>query len=139
GYGGDFAGVLPSLRSLNRSDVVFATVDTVGIPLVLLKRYGLVRRPIVYAGVGLPERLVQLRNRPMRRLFRRSLRGTAALVVHAESEADWLREWVGSGSPRVVFVPFGVDTQVFAPDADVETEVDVVSVGADPRRDFELL
>lgn len=139
GYGGDFAGVVPSLRSLNRSGVVFATVDTVGIPLVLLKRFGLVRRPIVYVGVGLPERLVQLRNEPMRRLFRRSLRGTAALVVHAESEADWLREWLGAGSPPVVFVPFGVDVRVFAPAAGVDEDLDVVSVGADPRRDFELL
>jgi glycosyltransferase involved in cell wall biosynthesis len=138
GYGGDFAGVLQSLRSLNGSGVVFATVDTVGIPLVLLKRFGLVRRPIVYVGVGLPERLVQLRNRPMRGLFRRSLRDTAALVVHAESEADWLREWLGPGSP-VVFVPFGVDVRVFAPAAGVEEDVDVVSVGADPRRDFDLL
>src|SRR5262245_21828449 len=58
GYGGDFASVLASLRELNRADVVLSTVDTVGIPLVLLKRLGLVRPPIVYVAVGLPERLV---------------------------------------------------------------------------------
>src|ERR1043165_7655450 len=42
GYGGDFATVLASLREINRADVVLSTVDTVGIPLVLLKRFGLV-------------------------------------------------------------------------------------------------
>src|SRR6476661_156233 len=61
GYGGDFASVLTSLRVANAADMVLSTVDTVGLPLVLLKRAGLVRRPIVYTAIGLPERLVQLR------------------------------------------------------------------------------
>ncbi len=40
GYGGDFATVLASLRRANRADVVFSTVDTVGIPLMLLRARG---------------------------------------------------------------------------------------------------
>ena len=39
----------------------------------------------------------------------------------------------------MTFVPFGVDTDAFRPDPDVVPEADVVSVGADPRRDFGLL
>ena len=62
GYGGDFATVLSSLRQLNRADVVLSTVDTVGIPLMLLARARVVRPPFVYAAIGLPERLVQLRS-----------------------------------------------------------------------------
>src|SRR6059058_2611320 len=37
GHGGDFASVVGSLGPINRSDVVFSTVDTVGIPLALLR------------------------------------------------------------------------------------------------------
>ena len=76
GYGGDFATVLASLRRLNRADVVFSTVDTVGIPLMLLARSRLVRRPFVYAAIGLPERLAQLRSGRMQRRYARAL-GTA--------------------------------------------------------------
>ena len=61
GYGGDFASVVASLRLANTADVVFSTVDTVGIPLMLLKQAGVLRPPLVYTAVGLPERLVQLR------------------------------------------------------------------------------
>ena len=46
GYGGDFASVLPALRVANAAEVVFSTVDTVGIPLMLLKRAGLLRPPL---------------------------------------------------------------------------------------------
>lgn len=134
GYGGDFASMLASLREINRADVVLSTVDTVGIPLVLLKRFGLVRPPVVYIAIGLPERLVQLRR--LKGLYRRALAQTRAIVSYAESETAWLRNWLGGA--KVVFVPFGVDAQAFRPD-DREPELDVVSVGADPRRDFALL
>jgi glycosyltransferase involved in cell wall biosynthesis len=139
GYGGDFASALGSLRIANRADVVFATADTVGIPLILLRRLGLLRTPVVYTSVGLPERLVQLRNGPMRRLYAGALRRAAAFVVYALSEAQWLRTWLGAGAPPVVFVPFGVDVEAFAPHVNGSPDADVVSVGADPRRDFALL
>jgi glycosyltransferase involved in cell wall biosynthesis len=138
GYGGDFAGILPSLRAANGSDVVLSTVDTVGIPLALLARTGLLRRPLVYTSIGLPERLEQLRPGRVTRLYRSALRGTAALVAYSEYEAQWLRDWLGPAAPPVTFLPFGVDIDEFSPQ-DAPTDTDVVSVGADPRRDFELL
>jgi len=39
----------------------------------------------------------------------------------------------------VVFLPFGVDVEAFRPEPSNVPRTDVVSVGADPRRDFELL
>jgi glycosyltransferase involved in cell wall biosynthesis len=139
GYGGDFASVLGSLRRANAADVIFSTVDTVGIPLILLRRIGLVRRPLVYVSIGLPERLVQLRNAPMRRLYRSALREAAAVVAYSEHEAAVLRDWLGPGGSKVVFVPFGVDVDAFHPVEAAEPDADVLSVGVDPRRDFELL
>ena len=138
GYGGDFASVLASLRQVNAADVIFSTVDTVGIPLILLKRAGLVRRPLVYVSIGLPERLEQLRGERMRNLYRTALGKAAAVVAYSENEAGWLRDWLAPGGPLVVFVPFGVDVDVFRP-VEAEPDADVLSVGVDPRRDFELL
>ncbi|MFY9578111.1 MAG: glycosyltransferase family 4 protein, partial [Gaiellaceae bacterium] len=139
GYGGDFTSVLASRRELNAADVVLSTVDTVGIPLILLKRAGLVRSPIVYIAVGLPERFVQLRGERLQRLYRRAFRGTEAILAYSAAEADRIRSWLGPGSPPVLFVPFGVDVNAFRPSRERAPDVDVISVGADPRRDFDLL
>jgi glycosyltransferase involved in cell wall biosynthesis len=139
GYGGDFASVLASLRAANASDAVFSTVDTVGIPLMLLKRAGLLRPPLVYTAVGLPERLVQLRGDRARRLYAAALRRAHAIIAYSQREVDALQSWLGSTAPPIRFVPFGVDTDAFRPDPGREPDVDVVSVGADPRRDFDLL
>jgi glycosyltransferase involved in cell wall biosynthesis len=140
GYGGDFATVLASLKTANRADVVFSTVDTVGIPLMLLARAGRVRPPLVYAAIGLPERLRQLRSDRMRRLYASALGSCAAVVAYSEREVDDLARWVlkHGSQARVEFVPFGVDPESFAPDG-AATATDVVSVGADPHRDFDLL
>jgi glycosyltransferase involved in cell wall biosynthesis len=61
------------------------------------------------------------------------------VISYAQSEADWLRDWLGAGAPPVEFIPFGVDTTAFHSEPDVRPRIDVLSVGADPRRDFELL
>jgi glycosyltransferase involved in cell wall biosynthesis len=136
GYGGDFASVLPFVRAANSSDVVLSTVDTVGIPLLGLAALGLVRRPLVYVSIGLLWRLEPLRDHAIVRAYARVLRKAAAVVVYGAREADDLRAWLGGGN--VVFVPFGVDVERFRP-GDVRPDVDVVSVGADHRRDFDLL
>ncbi len=139
GYGGDFATVLACRSRLRRADVVFSTVDTVGIPLALLGRSLRIRSPVVYVAIGLPERLAELRTSYARRLFERSFGRVHTVLSYGWGEVDALRAWFGEGGPPVEFVPFGVDTEYFRPEPGRSAEVDVVSVGADPRRDFALL
>jgi len=139
GHSGDFAGVLACRGELNRADAVFSTDDTVGIPVALLHRARLVGTPIVYAAIGLPERLERLRSGPARRAFLSAFRRLHTIVAYGAGEAGALRAWLGPGGPEVRHVPFGVDTGYFRPDPSERPEVDVVSMGMDPRRDFGLL
>jgi glycosyltransferase involved in cell wall biosynthesis len=136
GYDGDFATVLASRAAANRADVVFSTVDTVGIPAALLQLGRALRPPLVYASIGLLDRIAQLRNAPVRRLYERALRGTATIVAYGHAEAEALAALLPGHDVR--FVPFGVDLRHFRPQ-DVEPEVDVLAVGADPQRDYALL
>jgi glycosyltransferase involved in cell wall biosynthesis len=110
----------------------------VGIPLVLLARARLVRAPIVYAAIGLPERIEQLAPRAAR-VYASAYRRLRAIVAYGWGEVEDLRAWLGEDGPLVHFVPFGVDTDAFKPAPEVMPDTDVVSIGADPRRDFGLL
>jgi glycosyltransferase involved in cell wall biosynthesis len=138
GYSGDFATVLANRQRLNDADVVFSTVDTVGIPLTLVSRRGLVRTPIVYAAIGLPERMAQLRTDRARRMFLNAYRRLHTIVAYGWGEVEIIRAWLGAAQPPVVFVPFGVDTSYFAPRAGATVDTDVVSIGTDPLRDRQL-
>jgi len=139
GTGGDLAPALACLRAANRADVVVATIDRMGIPLTLLARARLLRAPLVYVSVGLPERLERL-DGFARRLHLRALRCADSFVAYGAREAEVIETVLGgpAGVP-VTFVPFGVDTTFFHPAADVDPDVDVVSIGADPHRDYPLL
>jgi len=50
-----------------------------------------------------------------------------------------LSGWLGAEAPPIEFVPFGVDVEAFRPRPEITPDIDVVTVGADPRRDFALL
>ena len=138
GHSGDFQKVLPVRRVLNGADVVFSTVDTVGIPLVLLTAARAVRPPIVYAAIGLPERVEKLDERAAER-YANAFRRVHTILAYGWGEVEALRTWLGNEAPPVQFVPFGVDTTAFRPPSVALVDTDVVSVGADPRRDYGLL
>lgn len=141
GYGGDFASVLACRPEIAAADVVVSSVDTLGLPLALLRRARAVSRtPVVYVSVGLLDRVARLRGDRMRRAYLEAIGAVDAVVAYGHGEADALREWLAPlpAPPRVVFLPFGVDTDAFAP-LDVEPDVDVVSIGADPHRDYAAL
>ena len=109
--------VLASLRGANRADVVFSTVDTVGIPLMLLARAGRLRPPLVYVAIGLPERLSQLRSDRMRRLYASALGSSCVRdrVQRVRSRRAEVLAGAGTASPHAVeFVPFGVDARLHA-------------------------
>jgi len=107
---------------------------------MLLGRAGLLRPPLVYVAIGLPERLARLRTRRMERLYASSLASCAAVLAYSEHEAEALAAWLRERgrTTRVEFVVFGVDLERFRP-GDAPSVDDVVSVGADPQRDFALL
>jgi glycosyltransferase involved in cell wall biosynthesis len=139
---GDQASLRVHLDLMNRAGAVLATGDNTGVPAVRLKASGKLRVPLVYVSIGLPERMQAVterdpeRARQMREQF---LKAVDRFVVYGAAEAEWLRQWLGE-SDRVQLIPFGVDTEKWKP-AVPETKggVDVLSIGADSQRDFELL
>jgi glycosyltransferase involved in cell wall biosynthesis len=141
GTGGDLAPALAWRREANASDVVVATIDRLGIPLTFLAQGRILRAPLIYVSVGLPERLERLQGR-IRSMHVSALRHARAFVAYSAAEADAIREQVvgvGSGA-TVSFVPFGVDPSFFRPAHEpAGAGQHVVSVGADPHRDYPLL
>jgi glycosyltransferase involved in cell wall biosynthesis len=141
GYGGAFPAVLAVRKQLAAVDAVLSTVDTLGIPLVLLRRARLVARaPVVYVSIGLLDRMARLRSERALARHRAALGGVDLVLAYGHAEAEELRAWLAplADPPPVRFVPFGVDTDAFAP-GEAPPTVDVVSVGADPHRDWALL
>lgn len=141
GSSGDFQTVLKERRRFREADIVVSTVDNVGVPLVWLNTLGMLRRPLLYVSIGLPERIASIKSPLTRALYRRLYRSVPRFATYGWEEAVRLREWLElpPDSDRVTFIPFGVDQQAFQPRPDVIPDTDVLSVGADMQRDFKTL
>ena len=137
GSSGDFTAVLASLHAIRSSGLVVATVDSLGVPLLWLRSFGMFFTPIVYVSIGFPERLRKM-SRFWQVVYKRLLRQASAVVAYGFEEAEWLRHWLGDGA-EVRFIPFGVDTQKWRPAEAVPETLDVLAIGADPMREFSLL
>jgi glycosyltransferase involved in cell wall biosynthesis len=142
GSSGDFASILASLHAIRSSGLVVSTVDSLGVPLLWLRRLGMFFTPIVYVSIGFPERLQKM-SPFWQGVYKRLLRQASAVVAYGFEEADILRQYMETARrDRVHFVPFGVNIRYFNPgltSPEPEPGADILSVGADPQRDFCLL
>jgi len=69
---------------------------------------------------------------------RTALRGMDALWTLARPQVERVESWLGDGHPPVHHLPFGVDTEFYAPSAYPEQPL-VTSIGGDRDRDPETL
>lgn len=141
GRGGTWTRVLRSRNLIKQTELVVSTVDRVGVPLLILMTVGIIpTRPVVYISVGLPERL-----RAMRPWFRKHfislLRDRVEKIIcYGYGEHQLLHDMVKNPKEDIIFQPFGVDINHFSPSTvSKKNESYLITVGADPHRDFETL
>jgi len=139
-YGGNFAPILNGLRDIKKSDLIISTNDSLGIPLALLKALRIIRKPIVYISIGLPHRMLQLKG-PISKLYRNAFKKIDSIIAFSYEEVGWINKWLNYSlkRPKIYFIPFGVDTGCFKMSRNREKKYDILSIGADPKRDFQIL
>jgi glycosyltransferase involved in cell wall biosynthesis len=124
------------LRGQARLDVVVATHEAAAVPALLLRRAGLLRRPVVVLTVA----ALDVASRPGwgGRVQRLALAGADALTVFASAQVEPLARRLGVPAGRVRAVPLGVDTAFFRPGR-AERDGGVLSVGTNAGKDYPTL
>lgn len=141
GIGGDWLKPLLLRRSIKKADMLITTSDRVGIPLLIEMYLGLIpRRPIVYISIGLPERWAKMTPN-MQRWIRRCFASCVSRVVcYGFEEHEELTHVLANDPETIHFIPFGVDPVQFSPrPRQAKTDFSILSFGADPQRDFDVL
>lgn len=122
-------------------DCIVATHEAAALPVLLLKRLGFLRTPIVILSVALlhPRNMRGVRGK----LWRWALPTADTVICYASAQVDWLVAEFALAAERVAFVPFGVDVDYF-PRTEPKphrapADSDVISVGANEGKDFPTL
>ena len=125
--------LLPELR---RADIIVTTADSAGLPVLFLKKIGLIRAPVVYVSFGLASSL-QRSSLWVLRFFRAFFSSASFVISYAQSEADIFQNM--HLARNVKAVPFGVDTNFYHEKIFQEKRTLIVSIGRDPERDYGTL
>ncbi len=119
------------------ADVVFATADSSGLPVLLFKELGWVKTPVVYASIGLADAFADDRG-PVFALYRRLLRQADRVIAYSLPELDALAGRFGVRPEKLRFVPFGVETTFFN-GVSGPVSPRPLAFGLDHRRDWPTL
>lgn len=126
-------------RLADNYDLIVALGDSTALPLLLLKRFGRLEKPVLYSSVGLAWLLM---HRRWLDPFYRSIVDRACAVVHyGWAEGEILKKRLGVSGSKVRFMPFCVDTDFFADLAErgISSGGDIIALGRDRLRDWKTL
>lgn len=138
GYGGDIDWFLPHIGKYLSSNCLFAFSDRSIFPVLYLRYFLFLKRiPTIYIAVGLPEKLRSFSSVYLKSVIISELNRVDKIVTLSKIEADILENEFDL-TTNVVFIPAGVDKNYFQP-MDENHIIDVLSIGADPNRDFDTL
>lgn len=137
--GGDWMSILSHLTTINRSDIVFSTVDNVGIPLAVLKWLRIIRPPIIYTSIGFLEKFDRITSTSLHKRYQQIFRTLERCISYSMVESELLTSKLGLKPNVSCFIPLGVMDSFFYPEKAETINWDIISIGSDSRRDFSLL
>ena len=123
-------------REFGRYDLVFATADSNALPVLLLRKLGIIDVPIVYGTIGLAEAFRGHENSRIFRFYRSLLPYADRIVYYGYGEGPILRDVYRVPEEKLRFIRIGADVDFFARPDPGPREDYILSLGLDRRRDW---
>ncbi len=142
GSHGDLLWMAPAFPDLWKNGVVFAFSEKCIYPLLFLRFFGLFKNlKVILISIGLSEKFQLLVDRgasaPLNRLLS-EIESISKIITFSWSEKTILTN--NYNLDNVVFIPLGVDVDIFKSTNNCfPKKHNIISVGADKNRDFDLL
>lgn len=138
GLGFDLSQAVQKIKHINQCDVVFATTDSIGLPIAFLKMLGIIDTPLVIASQGLTSHLKARGMNLGFRLNKKLLNHADKVICYGWGEKNELLQYFDVPKDKLIWIPLGTDTDFFSP-ADVPVNNVILSVGRDTFRDYATL
>jgi glycosyltransferase involved in cell wall biosynthesis len=141
GSHGELSTALSAIYLRKDYRVILSFSEKCVYPLLFFRFLGFLNtKSIVLISIGLLEKINLLSQRGEKKSLSRLLREVkkiSRIMTFSWQEYDVLTNYYKI--KNVTFLPYGVDFNVFKPDESLSKKYDVISIGADKHRDFELL
>lgn len=135
--GFDLGQAVILLPKMNKADLIITTTDSVGLPVLLLKKLKLLNKPIVHISTGLVNEIGERINSCISRFYLRLISQSKVIVCHSDMERNLYIKLVPSIKEKIYTIPFAVDSQFFI--CARKLPKFILSVGRDRSRNFHFL
>ena len=125
------------LPAIYQSDVIVSTIDTAGLPIILLKKLRIINKPVIYISVDFAFR-IQNNNKWPFNWYKHLLKYADVIICYDEAEKEILNRF----NKNIYFLHVGVDTKYFA-DSKLKTinknkKKIILAFGRDRDRDYQI-
>jgi glycosyltransferase involved in cell wall biosynthesis len=129
---------LALLPLMKNYDVLITSADSAGLPILALKKYRLLNKPVVYITSGLAGALINKKNTYIYKFYRDLLGQANVLVCYSQVEKEFFIKYTNLKKSQLKFVSLGVDYEYFRPKKNIKKDI-ICAVGLDSCRDYKTL
>lgn len=123
------------LPKLNSYDVIVATGDSAGLPILALKHYGLIKKPVIFMTAGLAGALKGKESSWVASYYKKILRIPEVFTAYSQVEIDFFEKEMKIPKRKVQYMPLGTDWNYFSKKANIKRTI-ISAVGVDSGRDY---
>ncbi len=123
------------LPLMKKYDVIVATGDSAGLPILALKKYGLLKTPVIHITAGLAGALRGKEHTRVFGFYKQIMPHANVSVAYSQIEIEFFEKYMGFKKGQMKQVPLGVDYDYFSQKSNLKKTI-VCAVGFDSCRDY---
>lgn len=123
------------LPKFNNYDVIVATGDSAGLPILYLKYLHLINKPVIYMTAGLAGALKGKSRTWIGSFYKKILQCADIFISYSEVEMDFFEKEMGIKKGKIKYLPLATDWEYFAQRSKAKREV-ICAVGTELGRDY---
>ena len=132
GFKLDQAAIL--LPKFNKYDVIVATGDSAGLPILLLKYLRIINKPVIFMSAGLAGALKGKTDSWVTKLYKKILLSVDIFTAYSQVEIDFFEKEMGLKN-KIKYIPLATDFEYFSQKSNIERKV-ICAVGTEMGRDY---
>lgn len=138
GMGFKLDQALALLPKFKNYDVIVGTGDSAGLPLLALKYFGLIKKPIIFMTAGLAGALRGRTKTWVGRFYKKILKEADVFTSYAQIEIDFFEKRMGIKKGKIIYMPLATDARYFSGKSQVARK-SICAVGVESGRDYKTL
>ena len=127
--------LLPRIKNY---DVIIGTGDSAGLPILALKYFGLIKKPVIFMTSGLAGALKGKTDTWVGKFYKKILPLADVFTSYAQVEIDFFEKEMGVEKGRIIYMPLATDWNYFSQKSKSERNI-ICSVGVESGRDYNTL